>query len=60
MENKETILLEKAQSGDAQAMFELGCYYFLVPRCEFEKAHSSDNWYSLSNPNARNLLRSDK
>ena len=38
MENKETILLEKAQNGDAQAMFELGSYYFLLPRCEFEKA----------------------
>ena len=34
--------------------------YYLGVRCEFEKAHSSDNWYSLSNPNARNLLRSDK
>ena len=38
MENKETILLEKAQNGDAQAIFELGSYYFLLPRCEFEKA----------------------
>ena len=42
MENKETILLEKAQNGDAQAMFELGSYYFLLPRCEFEKAI---HWY---------------
>ncbi len=38
MENKETILLEKAQNGDAQAMFDLGSLYFLLPRCEFEKA----------------------
>ena len=51
MENKETILLEKAQNGDAQAMFELGCYYFLVPRCEYEKALY---WYEKAYENGNN------
>ena len=51
MENKETILLEKAQNKDAQAMFELGSYYFLLPRCDEEKAFY---WFEKAYENGNN------